>query len=59
MTTGPFCPTNREVLTVYSNSDLLLVRGSHTIVGDAFIVLGLLPLDLCDVQELPLSHHPN
>lgn len=48
-TTGLLCPANREVLTVYRDSDLLLVRWSHTVVGDAFIVLSLLPLDLCDI----------
>lgn len=36
-------------LTVDSDLDFALVRRSHSVVGDAFIVLGLLPLDLCDV----------
>lgn len=48
----------RGVLTVDRDLDLALIRRSHSIVGDAFIVLGLLPLNLCDVEELPFTHQP-
>lgn len=39
----------RGVLTVDCNLNLALIRRSHSIVGDAFVVLGLLPLNLYDV----------
>lgn len=45
-----FCVQHTEgVLTVNRDFDLALVGRRHTVVGDAFIVLSLLPLDLRDV----------
>ena len=38
-----------EILTVDRDLDLALIGRSHAVVGDAFVVLGLLPLDLGDV----------
>lgn len=52
------CVAHRGLLTVDRDFDLALIRRSHSIVGNAFVVLGLLPLNLCDVQELPLTHQP-
>lgn len=46
------------MLTVDGDLDLALIGGSHSVVGDAFVVLGLLPLDLRDVQELTVAHQP-
>lgn len=46
------------ILTVDCNLNLALIRRSHSVVGDAFVVLGLLPFNLCDVEELPLAHQP-
>lgn len=46
------------ILTVDCDYDLTLVRRGHTIVGDTFVVLRLLPCDLCDLQELPLTQRP-
>lgn len=43
-------------LTIDCDLDFALICGGHSIVGDAFVVLGLLPLDFCDVQELPVTH---
>lgn len=48
----------RGTLTVDRDLDFALIGRSHSIVGDAFVVLGLLPLDLCDVKELPFTHQP-
>lgn len=45
-------------LTVDGDLDLPLVWWSYSIVGDAFIVLRLLPFDLCDIQELSFTHQP-
>lgn len=48
----------RGILTVDCNLNLALIRWGDSIVGDAFVVLGLLPFNLCDVEELPLTHQP-
>lgn len=37
------------MLTVDRDLDFALIGRSHSVVGDAFVVLGLLPLDLRDV----------
>lgn len=50
--------SQRQILTVDCNLNLALIGRSHSIVGDAFVVLSLLPFNLCDVQELPLTHQP-
>lgn len=52
------CVAQEAILTVDRDFDLALIGRSHSIVGDAFVVLGLLPLNLRDVQELPLTHQP-
>lgn len=44
------------MLTVDGDLDLALVGRRHSVVGDALVVLGLLPLNLRDVQELPFAH---
>lgn len=48
----------RGILTVDCDLDLALVGRSNSIVRDALVVLGLLPFNLCDVEELPLTHQP-
>lgn len=44
-----------DILTVDGDLDLALVGLGHSVVGDALIVLPLLPLDLCDVDVLPFA----
>lgn len=56
---GPGCNVSqRQILTVDCNLNLALIGRSHSVVGDAFVVLSLLPFNLRDVQELPLTHQP-
>lgn len=53
---GRFAAQGEGVLTVDCNLNLALVGRGHSVVGDALVVLRLLPLNLRDVQELPLAH---